>query len=111
MKSNSKMMLKGALDMSQMFSFSKHAREKMKERGIGIEDLRRVFESPMFRFYDVVSRAEVIMGECTLYNIKIFLTVIFRRRDDSLHIITVYPVRDVEEEVRRKVKSGRWIQI
>jgi len=49
----------------------------------------------MFRFYDVLSRAEVIIGESTLYNLKIFLIVIFRRRDNSLHIITVYPVRDV----------------
>ncbi|MBS7606910.1 hypothetical protein KEJ14_03605 [Candidatus Bathyarchaeota archaeon] len=83
----------------------------MKERGIGIEDLRRVFENPIFRFYDVSSRAEVTIGESILYDLKIFLVVIFRRKDDCLHIITIYPIRNVREEVERKVKSGRWIQI
>ncbi|MBS7633907.1 hypothetical protein KEJ34_00160 [Candidatus Bathyarchaeota archaeon] len=57
----------------------------MKERGIEIENLRKVFESPRFRFYDIASRAEVIVGESFLYNLKIFLVVIFRRRDDYLH--------------------------
>ncbi|MEM0010383.1 MAG: hypothetical protein QW424_00485 [Candidatus Bathyarchaeia archaeon] len=35
-----------ALDMSRMFSFSKHAKEKMREWGIRIEDPRRVLRIP-----------------------------------------------------------------
>jgi len=97
--------------MSWRLSFSKHAMEKMKERGIGIEDLRRVLESPRLRFYDASSRAEVVVGESHLYGLKIHLVVVFRRRGEELHIVTVYPVREVEREVERKVKSGRWIRI
>ncbi|MEM1556023.1 MAG: hypothetical protein QXR84_02175 [Candidatus Bathyarchaeia archaeon] len=40
--------------------------------GIGIKDLKRVLRVPCFRFYDVASKTEVIMGEGTLHNVKIF---------------------------------------
>jgi len=41
----------------------------------------------------------------------ITMVVAFTRRNGDYTIITVYPSKQFEEEVDRKVKSGRWVII
>ena len=97
--------------MSEKLSLSKHAREKLRQRRIPLEELERVLENPQYRFYDVTSRSEVAIGEASLYGMQLSLAIIYRRRNGKPHIVTAYPVREVEEEIERKVKDGRWIII
>lgn len=90
-------------------SLSKHAEEKLMELRILVEEVRRVLENARRRFYDVVSRSEVAVSEVLLYSAQISLLIVFRRKNDKLHVVTAYPVKEVEEEISRKVKDGRWI--
>jgi len=68
-------------------------------------------ENPQARFYDTGSRAEVAVGEVSQQGLGLSLVVVFRRRNDVHYIVTAYPVKDVEGEVERKVKTGRWFPI
>jgi hypothetical protein len=68
-------------------------------------------ENPQARFYDTGSRAEIAVGEISQQGLSLGLVVVFRRRDSLYHVVTAYPVKDVEGEVERKVKIGRWIPI
>jgi hypothetical protein len=45
------------VSMAMRLSFSKHAKEKIKERRIAEETLIAVLENPQARFYDTGSRA------------------------------------------------------
>jgi hypothetical protein len=92
-------------------SFSKHAKAKVKERQIAEETLITVLENPQARFYDAGSWAEVAVGEVSQQGIGFSFVVVFRRRDGICHIVTVYPVKDMRNEVERKVKIGRWVPI
>ena len=100
-----------AVDIALRLSFSKHAKEKVVERQIAEETLTAILENPQARFYDTGSRAEVIVGEISQQGLILSLVVVFRRKGKVYHIITAYPVKDVEVEVERKVKIGRWVPI
>jgi len=97
--------------MTLRVSFSRHANEKVKERQIAERAVIAVLQNPQARFYDTVSRAEIAAGEMRLQGVTLCLVVVFRRRDDTHHVVTAYPVRDLGSEVERKVKSGRWIPV
>lgn len=90
---------------------SEHAKEKVRIRKITLEAIRDVLRSPDHRFYDVISYAEVAVKEVDLYDERIGFVVVFNRENDVCHIVTLYPSRRFMEEIRRKVKSGRWISI
>lgn len=92
-------------------TFSKHAKEKLAERGIPEDALVTVLRAPKLKFYDVFSRATVAIGDFVQEGVKLHLVVVFRKKDGSFHVVTAYPVRDVEGEVERKVKAGRWLPI
>jgi len=70
-----------------------------------------VLEGPEARFYDISSGAEVAYKEVNQHGVSLILVVVFRRRDDVCHIVTAYPIKDVKDEIERKVKIGRWIPI
>jgi len=97
--------------MALKLSFSKHARRKVEERQIAEETLTTVLQNPQARFYDTNSRAQVAVREISQQGLSLGLVVAFRRKDDIYHIVTTYPLRDLRNEVERKVKNGRWIPI
>lgn len=92
-------------------SYSKHARDKTKEREISEGMVAEVLEKPQVRLYDTNSRAEVVAGKISQQDVSLDLVVIFRRKNDVFHIITVYPVKDASDEMERKIKMGRWIPV
>jgi len=72
--------------------------------------LTKVLQNPQARFYDTNSRAQIAVGNITQQGVDTNLVVVFRRKGvDTYHIVTAYPVMDVESEIRRKVNVGRWI--
>ena len=72
--------------------------------------LREVLQSPEALFYDTNSGAQIVIRKMSLQEVDFNLVVVFRRKEaDTYHIVTAYPVTDVEDEIRRKVKVGRWI--
>ena len=94
-----------------MLHFTKHAREKMNVRRINIRTIEEVLNRPEHRFYDTLRNSEVLARRVMLRDEVITMVVAFTRRNGDYTIITVYPSKQFEEEVDRKVKSGRWVII
>lgn len=38
------------------------------------------------------------------------LVVVFRKERDSFFVITAYPSSKYESEIKRKLKTGRWVE-
>jgi hypothetical protein len=90
---------------------SEHAKEKVRIRKITLEAIRDVLRSSDHRFYDIINYTEVAVKEVDLYGERIGLVVVFTKENDVYHIVTLYPSRQFMEEIRRKVKFGRWLSI
>jgi len=91
-------------------TFSEHGRIKLEQRNLSEAMLTKVLQNPEARFYDTSSRAQIAVGDITQQGVGSKLVVVFRRKGvDTYHIVTAYPVIDLESEVRRKVNVGRWI--
>ena len=94
-----------------MLHFTKHAREKMNVRRINIRTIEEVLNRPGHRFYDTLRNSEVLARRVMLRDEVITMVVALTRRNGDYTIITVYPSKLFDEEVDRKVKSGRWVII
>jgi len=92
-------------------TLTRHAREKLKERALPLDAVKRVIEAPEYRFYDVVSDAEVSVGKTELNGRRIILAVVFIRRGERIRIVTAYPCKGMLEEIERKERLGRWIRL
>jgi hypothetical protein len=62
-------------------------------------------------FQDTSPWAQVSVGELSRQGLRPSIAVVFRRRDDICHIVTAYPVKEVRDDIERKVKTVRWIPI
>ena len=71
--------------------------------------IRLVLEKPDQKFYDVVSNANIALKVVSLPGGRVGLVVVFTVGGEGTRVVTVYPVKDVHGEIRRKVNSGRWI--
>lgn len=96
--------------MAFKLTFSKHASVKLEQRHLQEEMLSKVLQNPEARFYDTNSRAQIAVGNVRQEGVDTKMVVVFRRtHGDTYHIVTAYPVVDLESEIRRKVNAGRWI--
>jgi hypothetical protein len=91
--------------------YSKHAIEKIRARRISRAEIERTVERPHHKFFDLYSDANVVVREVSGPGGKFGLVVVFSFGREGVWVITVYPVRDFQEEMRRKVNSGRWIPV
>lgn len=92
-------------------TLTRHARAKLRERASPLDMVRRVVEAPTHRFYDVISGAEVSIGEVEFHGRRIVLAVVFIRRGKRIRVVTTYPCKRMLEEIKRKKKLGRWIEL
>lgn len=83
---------------------------KMKERGLRKDVVSRTLSKPRWTFYDVESGARVSVAGVSDLGEDINLVVIHRFTGGSIHVVTSYPVKDIFNEIRRKVKAGRWVE-
>ncbi|GBC68610.1 hypothetical protein HRbin01_00293 [archaeon HR01] len=90
---------------------SRHAGEKIRLRGLSMELIKQVLNSPEQIYFDVVTRLYVAMGHVAFHGEKIPMVVIYRAERGSHYIATVYPCKEFKEEAERKVKKGRWIKV
>jgi len=61
-------------------------------------------------FYDVESKAFVSISKTEIEKIKTNLIVIFKKERNIIKIITVYPCKNIEKEIKKK-EDIRWIKI
>ena len=97
--------------MRMRVRYSAHAEEKIRIRLIPRSSVRLVLRNPEYKFYDVACAANVSIAVVSLDSEKVGLVVAFVVDKDGIRVITVYPVRDFRGEMRRKVNSGRWVNL
>ena len=89
---------------------SKHAQEKVSERRIEIQHIERVLNHVEYRFYDIFSKAFISIAQIRIESINTNLIVVHKSEKDQIKIVTAYPCRDIEKEIKRK-EGSRWIRI
>lgn len=90
--------------------FSKHAEYKIKERRIRVEDIEKVLKDADFIFYDIDSKVFVSIGKIEVKQVKTNLVVLHKKENDTIKIITAYPCKNIEKEIKRK-EGSKWLRI
>ncbi len=92
--------------------FSKHARNKILERKIKEPFLKETIINPDSIYYDVFSKTFIAIKEVKLVfsKVKSNLVVSFTKEKDVIKIITVYPCRKIDKEIRKK-GAKRWVKV
>ncbi len=78
-------------------------------RRLSESQIRLVLDEPDRRFFDVDSNANIAVREFDLAEGRMGLVAVFVLDRDGFRVVTVYPLKDVAGEIRRKVNSGRWV--
>jgi hypothetical protein len=58
----------------------------------------------------IIARTIVAIGKIKIDGKETNLVVIFTKKEDEIYIVTAYPVRDIEKEIKSK-EGKRWIRI
>ena len=88
-------------------TLSIHAKFKLRERRLTIEQVSKALATPENRYYDTVSGALVSVASVKSLGDDVSLVVVYRREADAAHVVTAYPVKEAAAERRRKVRLGR----
>ena len=91
-------------------TFSKHALQKIKERKIGIEMIEEVLSNPEFLFYDLIEKTLVAVAKVKIDDIKTNLVVVFIKKGEEIKIVTTYPCKNIDKEIKRK-EGIRWVRM
>ena len=90
--------------------FSKHADMKIRERKIRIENIEKTLQEPDFIFYDIRTRSLINIAKIKIENVFTNLVVVYTKQENTIKIITVYPCKDIEREIKKK-EMKRWVKI
>jgi uncharacterized DUF497 family protein len=90
--------------------FSKHARKKLQERKVAVEMVKRIITSPDVILYDVVTKAMIAIAEVKIADLSTHFIVSFTIEDDNIKVITMYPCKNINRELKRKV-GIRWVRV
>lgn len=90
--------------------YSRHAKLKLKERGIRTAETEKTIATPDFLYYDLASRTMVAIRKVKIGGAETNLVVPFIKQGNSVKIVTVYPCRDIEKELKKK-EGARWVRI
>jgi len=90
--------------------FSKHALKKIVERELKIPELRKILKNPNLVYYDLHLKTMVAIGETKIADVKTNLIIPFVRERDTFRVITAYPCKNLEREIRKK-EGRRWVRI
>jgi uncharacterized DUF497 family protein len=91
------------------YEFSNHAREKLKERSIGEEEVIAALQNPKHLFLDSETGNSIAISAREKPNH--YLIVVFRKVERKIKIVTVIDTSSVERIVEKREKKGRWIRL
>jgi hypothetical protein len=91
-------------------TLSKHAQFKFQERKIDTKMIENILEKYEYLFYDLIAKTIVVIGKIKIDEEETNLVVIFNKREDEIYIVTAYPVKDIDKEIKNK-EGKRWIRI
>jgi hypothetical protein len=90
--------------------YSKHALAKIEERKIDKTLIERVLINAELTFYDIVNRTFVGISKVKIQEFETNLVVVYTKSEENFKIVTVYPCKNIEKEIKAKEKN-RWIRI
>ncbi|WP_240910681.1 DUF4258 domain-containing protein [Thermococcus sp. MV11] len=87
-----------------------HAKERLREREIGIEEVETTVNLPERQFYDLRSGHFVAIGPRNVPNH--WLIVAYDKRDDTIEVITVIDTsKSLGKIIERRLSSRRWVEV
>lgn len=89
---------------------SKHAKNKINERKIGSSMIEGVVRKPSLLFYDLLSKTIVAIARVEIEEVSTNLLVVYTKENDVIRVITTYPCKDIDKEIKRK-EGSRWVKI
>ncbi|RLD97921.1 MAG: hypothetical protein DRI92_04805 [Aquificota bacterium] len=90
--------------------FSKHALLKIEEWKLSPETVEAVVTRPDSLFFDILSRALVAIKKVEIGDVETNLIVVFKPEDGGTRVITAYPCKNIDKEVKAK-EGKRWLKI
>jgi len=92
------------------FEFVAHARDRLQERLINVEEVIGVLSNPTATYLDVVTGHFIALGVRTLRRGH-WLIVVYELRDDVRRIISVLDTTRAEEIAEGREARGRWLKV
>lgn len=89
---------------------SQHAQNKIAERKLEVHIIKKILASPDFIYYDLISKSMVAIGKAKLDEIETNIIIPFVKERDTFKIITIYPCKELDREIKKK-EGIRWVRI
>ena len=96
--------------MIKKIVLSKHAQLKIKERRLDVDTIKRVIEEPASLFFDILSKTMAAIRKVEISGIETNLVVVFTHQAEEVKVITAYPCRNIDREIKAK-EGKRWLKI
>lgn len=61
-------------------------------------------------FYDFINRTFIAIAKIKIKASETHLVLIYTKEEDVIKVVTVYPCKNIEKEIRNK-EGHRWIRI
>ncbi|NJE62086.1 DUF4258 domain-containing protein [Thermococcus sp. 21S7] len=89
---------------------TEHAKERLRERDVSIEEVMGIIDSPRRKFYDLRSGHFVVIGRRNIP--EHWLIVVHDRRDNIVEVITVIDTsKSLDKIIERRLSSRRWVEL
>jgi len=96
--------------MESKIKYSQLAQRKLKEREPNQSIVEKVLRNPDLILCDLISKTMVAIAEVEIENISTNLVIPYVKEDNTLKVVTIYPCRDMDREIKRKERL-RWVRI
>ena len=96
--------------MESKIKYSQLAQRKLKERELNQSIVEKVLRNPDLILCDLISKTMVAIAEVEIENISTNLVIPYVKEDNTLKVVTIYPCRDMDREMKGKERL-RWVRI
>ncbi len=91
-------------------SLTEHARMRLKERQIGIDEVVCIVKSPARRFYDLKTAHLIAVGPRN--DGEQWLIIAYEETEAGIEVITVIATsKSLDKIIMNRVSSRRWVEI
>lgn len=73
--------------------------------------MEKVLTESNINFYDIVNRPFITISEVKLREFETNLVVVYTKDNDSTKVITVYPCKNLEKELKRRTEMDKNIKM
>ncbi len=85
--------------------FTRHCELRIKERQLDKNKIIKIFYKFNFSLYDIDNKNFIIISNKTIDNYHFI--IIFNIKNNKAKIITIYPCKDIKNELKKKL-GKRW---